>query len=190
MLRIMKRIFDISVSLFLLLLLLPILLFTSMVIKVDSSGPVIFRQNRLGYRGATFELYKFRSMTNRQRDLKKQTLGNESDITRIGNFLRRFKIDELPQLFNVLKGDMSIVGPRPCLPELQDSFNEDGRIRLTVRPGLTGLAQINGNIHLSWPERWMHDRRYVENQSLWFDLKIIARTLMIIFLGESWGLRL
>ena len=183
----MKRIVDIALSSFLLVMLLPILLVTLVMIKVDSSGPVLFRQKRLGYHAVIFDLLKFRSMTDFERALTMQTVGDESDVTRVGRLLRRFKIDELPQLINVLRGDMSIVGPRPCLPELQGLFNKDGQMRLTVRPGLTGLAQINGNIHLSWPERWKYDRQYIENQSLWFDVKIIAITLMIVLLGEKWG---
>lgn len=185
---IVKRAFDFIVALATLLLVSPILIVVILIIKLESSGPVFFLQKRLGYRGKIFELYKLRSMINKERDLTIQTTGAESDITRIGRIIRRFKIDELPQLINVLKGDMSIVGPRPCLPELKDSFNSDGWIRIKVRPGLTGLAQISGNIHLSWEERWSLDRKYVENSSLLLDLKIIALTFLIVLFGDKWGL--
>ena len=110
-------------------------------------------------------------------------------LTPIGRVIRKLSLDEIPQLLSVLKGDMSIVGPRPCLPNLIESFNEDGRSRLLVRPGLTGLAQINGNIHLTWEERWKYDREYVENMSLILDIKIILNTVAIVFLGELWGMK-
>jgi lipopolysaccharide/colanic/teichoic acid biosynthesis glycosyltransferase len=98
--------------------------------------------------------------------------------------MRRFKLDELPQLWNVLVGDMSLVGPRPCMPEQVATFNEDGRARLRVKPGLTGLAQVNGNILLSWPERWKLDRAYVENLTLAMDLRILLRTILVVIRGE------
>lgn len=128
-------------------------------------------------------------MTDKKRNSSVQVIGNEPDVTTLGKVIRRLKVDELPQLINVLKGEMSIVGPRPCLPELQESFNQDGKVRLEVRPGLTGLAQINGNIHLSWKERWAFDRNYVENQSLKLDLRIILSTVLIVVFGEQWGMK-
>lgn len=124
-------------------------------------------------------------MTNRQRIADREILKNDAEVTRVGKILRRFKIDELPQLINVLKGDMSLVGPRPGLPRQINEFNDDGIFRIQVRPGLTGLAQINGNIHLSWPERWKYDRHYVENVSFLLDLKIIFKTFFIIIYGED-----
>lgn len=124
-------------------------------------------------------------MTYKQRTPDREILKNDSEVTKVGSFLRRFKIDEMPQLLNVLKGDMSLVGPRPGLARQINEFNDDGRARLLVRPGLTGLAQINGNIYLSWPERWKHDRKYVENVSFLLDLKIILKTFSIIFHGEE-----
>jgi undecaprenyl phosphate N,N'-diacetylbacillosamine 1-phosphate transferase len=106
-------------------------------------------------------------------------------VTTVGVVLRRLKIDELPQILNILKGDMSIVGPRPCLPALENDFNEDGEIRLKVRPGLTGLAQTNGNIYLTWEERWKYDRNYVEKCNFVLDLKIVLKTVLIVFIGEE-----
>jgi lipopolysaccharide/colanic/teichoic acid biosynthesis glycosyltransferase len=123
-------------------------------------------------------------MTNESHDIDKILL-NDTRITRFGRILRRFKIDELPQLFNVLKGDMSIIGPRPCHPELVKEFDENAICRLDVRPGLTGLAQVNGNIFLEWPERWKYDKYYVDNLSFWLDLKIILKTILIVFKGEE-----
>lgn len=185
----MKRIIDIAITTIALIILFPILIICAILIKVESKGPLFYTQERLGENGARFKLLKFRSMTNKKHDISVQIMGNESEITGFGKIIRRLKIDELPQLINVLKGDMSIVGPRPCLPLLQQEFNEDGKARLKVRPGLTGLAQINGNIHLSWQERWIFDRFYVENHNLILDLKIIFKTIIIVILGEKWGLK-
>lgn len=185
----MKRIIDFFIALFSLIALFPLFLFVAIAVKCESKGPLFYTQKRLGYTGQIFKLLKFRSMTNKERNPSIQVFGNEMDVTRVGKIIRRLKIDELPQLINVLKGDMSIVGPRPCLPSLQEVFNEDGKARLQVRPGLTGLAQINGNIHLSWEERWKFDRHYVENHNLLLDLKIILNTVLIILLGEKWGLK-
>ncbi|ASD68095.1 sugar transferase [Pseudoalteromonas piscicida] len=183
----MKRIFDFVICGVVLTLLSPLLLLSVIMIKLTSKGPVFFLQERLGKNGQLFQVYKFRTMTDEVRRFDVQVYNSDSEVTLFGKFARRLKIDELPQLLNVLKGDMSIVGPRPCLPSLQKEFNEDGQARLLVRPGLTGLAQVNGNIYLSWEERWKLDRQYVENQSLLLDLKIILRTVAVVFLGEKWG---
>lgn len=185
----MKRITDFLIALCAVIALSPLLLLVAVAVKCESNGPLFYTQKRLGYKGQIFELLKFRSMTNKERDPSVQVLGNEMEVTRVGKIIRRLKIDELPQLINVLKGDMSIVGPRPCLSSLQKDFNEDGKARLKVRPGLTGLAQINGNIHLSWEERWKFDRHYVETHNLLLDLKIILNTVLIVLLGEKWGLK-
>lgn len=114
-----------------------------------------------------------------------EILADHPDVTPVGRLLRRFKVDELPQLFNVIRGDMSLVGPRPCLPETVSEFDCNGEARLAVRPGLTGLAQVNGNVHLSWPERWKYDRYYVENLSIQLDCKILFKTLLVIVFGEQ-----
>lgn len=124
-------------------------------------------------------------MTHRDRISNKEILKGNSEVTVIGNILRRLKIDELPQIINILIGDMSVVGPRPCLTSQINDFNEDGKMRLLVRPGLTGLAQINGNIYLTWPERWKYDRLYVEKMSFLMDIKVILKTFLIVFLGEQ-----
>lgn len=182
-----KRLMDILGSVVLLLLLMPIFIVVALLIKIGSKGPLFFTQERLGLNGKVFKLYKFRSMTDVKRDALVQVHQNTTEVTRIGKMIRRLKIDELPQLLNVLVGDMSLVGPRPCMEATKMDFNEDGYKRLLVRPGLTGLAQVNGNIFLDWPQRWALDRKYVENVSLMLDIKIMLRTVLIVVLGEQWG---
>lgn len=124
-------------------------------------------------------------MIDNPREVNKDIFIGNNEVTFFGSFLRRFKIDELPQIYNVLIGDMSLVGPRPCMPSLTDHFNENAFKRVLVRPGLTGLAQINGNIYLSWPQRWDFDRKYVETISLSKDFKIILKTFLILIFGED-----
>ncbi len=181
-----KRLFDLFVSVFLLVLLLPMFVVVAILIKT-TEGPVFYTQTRLGKNAKTFNLFKFRSMTNKKRDVSVQVSEGSAEVTGIGKIIRRLKIDELPQLINVLKGDMSLVGPRPCLVETQKDFNEDGKKRLLVRPGLTGLAQVNGNIYLDWTQRWKFDREYVENLSLKMDISILLKTVMIVAFGDRWG---
>lgn len=180
-----KRSIDFIFSFLVLLIICPILIVIFLLLKIDSKGPFFFFQERLGYKGKLFKVFKIRTMTHKPRIANREIFKGDAEVTRIGYLLRRLKIDELPQLINVLKGDMSIVGPRPGLPAQLKDFNEDGRIRLDVRPGLTGLAQINGNIFLSWPERWKYDRKYVESVSFILDLKIILKTFLIVILGEE-----
>jgi lipopolysaccharide/colanic/teichoic acid biosynthesis glycosyltransferase len=180
-----KRIIDVLVSIFFLLIIIPLFLFVIILIKIDSKGPIFYCQDRLGINGNIFRLFKFRTMSHKIRQNHTQTYEGDPEITRIGSVLRRLKIDELPQLINILLGNMSLVGPRPCLPELLVKFNDDAYSRLKVKPGLTGLAQINGNIYLSWEERWIYDKKYVENISFLLDLKILCRTFLIIIFGEK-----
>lgn len=180
-----KQIIDRLIALITLLFLSLLLIVVSFLIKLTSKGSVFFTQNRLGKNAKVFKLYKFRTMTDKFRKVDREILKGDAEVTKVGAILRRFKIDELPQLINVLKGDMSLVGPRPCMPELQDSFNEDGKYRIRVLPGLTGLAQVNGNIYLSWPQRWKYDREYVENISFLYDVSIILKTFGIILFGEE-----
>lgn len=183
--RYIKRIIDILITFIALLLALPLFLVCYILIKTDSRGPFFFMQERLGYKGKIFRVFKMRTMTYKQRIADREIFKNDAEVTKTGSILRRFKIDEMPQLINVLKGDMSLVGPRPGLPAQISEFNDDGRSRLLVKPGLTGLAQINGNIYLSWPERWKYDRKYVENLSFLLDVKIILKTFSIIIHGEE-----
>lgn len=180
-----KRIFDITLALIGALFLFPVFLLTTILIFIEDGRPIFYRQKRLGLNGRTFWILKFRSMVNKSRSLSIQTLNSDPEITKVGRSIRRIKIDELPQLINVILGDMSLVGPRPCLPSLQASFNVNGKKRLEVKPGITGLAQINGNIHLTWEDRWKFDALYVKNQSLLLDLKIIIKTFLVIIFGEE-----
>jgi len=183
--RFFKRPLDGLGSLFMLLLLGPVLLLLALVVRFDTPGPAIFSQMRLGEHGRVFKLFKFRTMTHGRRTVIGEIYdGDHPEITRSGGWMRRFKLDELPQLWNVLIGDMSLVGPRPCLPEQERSFNEDGRARLRVRPGMTGLAQVSGNIFIPWAERWRLDRQYVENLTLAMDLRILTRTVVVLMQGE------
>jgi len=179
-----KRLIDILVSAIFLFLALPIVILVIILIKMTSKGSILFKQKRAGLKGKIFVAFKFRTMYDRPREVKK-VLKGDPDVTKIGSYLRRLKIDEFPQLLNVLFGDMSLVGPRPAMIELENEFNEDGKFRLLVKPGLTGLAQVNGNIHLSWQERWKYDRYYVENIDFFLDLKILFKTIAIIIRGED-----
>ena len=180
---------DLLISSFALVVLLPVFILSSLLIRLTSEGPIFFKQPRLGRYGRVFVVYKFRTMTSGPRSMQVQVTADDPQITLVGHFLRRFKIDELPQLFNVFCGEMSLIGPRPCLPETEKLFNEDGHSRLVVRPGLTGLAQVNGNIKLSWEERWAWDHFYVENLSLTLDAKILLKTFLVIILGEEYFFR-
>lgn len=186
--RYVKRPLDFLVSTIALLVLLPLFLVVAILIKVTSPGPVFFNQRRAGMGGKTITVFKFRTMTDKPRVANREILPGDSEVTSIGEVLRRFKIDEMPQFINVFKGDMSIVGPRPFMPEMVETLDETGRVRLEVRPGLTGLAQVNGNIYLSWPERFVFDARYVRSMSLALDIKIVLRTLSVILKGERSGL--
>lgn len=180
----LKRIIDLTVSISLLIIISPILLFSIILIKLESKGPVFFKQERIGKNGVIFKLYKLRTMLHNN-NFTGQVYGTSPDVTKVGFYLRRFKIDELPQLINVIVGQMSLVGPRPCLPTLLDSFDDNAKYRLMVKPGLTGWAQVNGNIYNSWSERWLLDRYYVENKSLLFDFKILFMTIGVIIFGEE-----
>lgn len=182
---IFKRLFDYLTASVALIILSPIFIIVPVVILLDSGLPILYKQIRVGYHGKYFMLYKFRTMTNVDRKVRSEIFDNNSEVTRIGKILRRYKIDELPQLLNVLLGQMSIVGPRPSLPDLTESYNDDGKHRILVKPGLTGLAQINGNIYLSWEERWKFDKIYVANVSFSLDIKIILKTLVVVIFGEN-----
>jgi len=184
-----KRCFDLALTAPAVLLFAPVLLAVALAVRLDSPGPVLFRQRRAGRGGRPFELLKFRTMTDRPRAVDGEVLANHPELTGVGRLLRRFKIDEMPQLLNVLAGEMSLVGPRPGLVEQIADYDELGHQRLLVRPGLTGLAQIRGNIHLPWPERWRHDAEYVDTLSFVGDLVILVRTVAVILLGEERFLR-
>lgn len=180
-----KRLLDLAITLPVLLLAAPLLLCAAIWVRLDSAGPIFFLQERLGYRGRVFRVYKFRTMTDRPRESTKEIFGRDAEVTTSGFWLRRFKIDELPQLLNVISGDMSIIGPRPALPRQIEEYDAHSRRRLDVRPGLTGMAQVHGNTYLSWPERWAWDVAYVDRLSLPLDLAILFRTVAVVLLGEQ-----
>ena len=181
-----KRLFDFFISFAILLLLFPLFIIVAVLIKLDSKGPIFYLQSRVGENGRVFRIYKLRTMTNKERDPNvKQTYLQDPDITRIGGLLRRFKIDELPQIWNVFIGDRSLVGPRPALPSLYEKFGEIAKKRCEVRPGMTGWAQVNGNIYLPWEERLCLDREYVDRMSFMLDLRILVKTVAIVLFGEE-----
>jgi undecaprenyl phosphate N,N'-diacetylbacillosamine 1-phosphate transferase len=170
-----------------LILLSPVIYFMGILIRWDSPGPVFFRQERIGKDGKPFMSYKFRSMVD-----KATTMGlglnvavNDDRITRVGKFLRNTSLDELPQLFNVLKGEMSLVGPRPTLGFQVERYDVFQRRRLQVKPGITGWAQINGRNAIPWEDRIRLDVWYVDNWSLWLDMKILGRTLRTVLKREG-----
>lgn len=182
-----KRVVDFAVAAFLCSALLPILLLVAIVIVIDSKGPALFVQNRVGRNCRVFSLYKFRTMTDELREIPSApVIGKATGVTNAGHFLRKYKLDELPQLINILKGDMSLVGPRPGVPSQLREMTNNEKKRYSIRPGLTGLAQVSGNIHIRWKHRFVFDLRYVENISFFNDMRIIFRTAILIFVGEEY----
>lgn len=183
-----KRFFDIILSLVLIIGIFPLLLFTFIVIKIESKGPAIFRQKRLGLNTKVFTIFKFRSMYMNAEKGGVYETKNDPRVTRVGKFIRKTSIDELPQLFNILRGDMSVIGPRPTLtyhPWPVEQYTSFQRKRFTVRPGVTGWAQINGRKDVIWDERIKMDVFYVENMSLTFDLKIFFKTIRNVLLMKD-----
>lgn len=180
----MKRTIDLSVSLILLPLLSPILLLIAIAIKINMGGPVLFKQERPGLYGKSFFLYKFRTMTNTY-NKKGSLVADELRLTPLGKFLRKHSLDELPQLFNVVKGDMSLIGPRPLLVEYLSLYTEEQKIRHQKRPGITGWAQINGRNAITWEEKFALDVWYVENQTLRLDLKILFATIRKVLQSDG-----
>lgn len=180
----MKRIFDLCVAILLLIVfLLPIILISALLL-LTMGKPVIFKQKRPGLYGRPFYIYKFRTMTN-EVDQDGDLLPNHQRITKLGNILRKLSLDELPQLFNVLKGDLSLVGPRPLLMEYLPLYNEEQARRHEVKPGITGWAQVNGRNAISWEERFKLDIWYVDNQSFWLDMKILFLTLIKVLKSDG-----
>ena len=183
-----KRPLDFILSGIALMLIMPLFVPVALLIKIANNGPIFFSQYRLGRSGKIIKILKFRSMTHRPNRIPGEAgelIRGNPEITAIGKIIRRFKIDELPQLLSVVRGELSLIGPRPCLPEMINELDDDGVKRLKVRPGCSGLAQVNGNIHLPWQERWKYDAYYVDHVSFILDLKIILKTLKLIFLGEE-----
>jgi exopolysaccharide biosynthesis polyprenyl glycosylphosphotransferase len=204
--RVLKRIFDIFGAIIGLVLLSPILIITAIAIKLDSKGTILFkylddgsRVKRVGQYGRLFNFLKFRSMkpnthNMRYNELAKQDIRKDSPmvkikndprVTRVGKFIRKTSIDELPQLWNVLKGDMSLVGPRPHLPEEVEKYENHHKFVLSLKPGITGLAQIGGRSNLDFEKEIQLDTFYIENWSLWKDIKIILKTFKVVFTGKA-----
>ncbi len=200
--RVLKRIFDLAGALIGIVILSPIMIFSAIAIRLDSKGTILFkylddgaRVKRVGQKGKLFNFYKFRTMKPGTHNLRYNELSendvrkdqplvkikNDPRITRVGKFLRKTSIDELPQLFNVLKGEMSLVGPRPHLPEEVDNYKDHHKFVLTIKPGITGLAQISGRSDLEFEEEVRLDSYYIENWSLWMDIKIIFKTVGVLF---------
>ncbi len=193
----LKRIMDIVLSLIGILILSPIYLIIGVGIKLDSKGPVIFRQIRVGKEGRNFTIYKFRTMvvsaeSKRELEIDSENVNNfifqtknDNRITKVGGFLRKTSLDEIPQLFNVLFGNMSLVGPRPEIPEVVKYYPESYFQRLLVLPGITGLAQISGRGEIELGKTVEYDLKYINNFSVWYDIKILFLTVFKVFKSEG-----
>ncbi len=181
-----KLAFDLVASALLLIVLSPLLLLVALGVKATSRGAVLFVQKRSGRDGRVFRMIKFRTMRgDRKPDAKELVPLDHPEITPIGRIMRRLKIDELPQLVNVLRGEMSLVGPRPTLPDQVEAYDDFRRQRLLLRPGITGLAQVFGNALMPWDERILYDIAYVRRCGLLMDVGILLRTVAVIPLGET-----
>ena len=179
-----KRFFDVLLSGCALILLSPVLLIVAVLVRTKLGSPVIFCQERPGKNEKIFKMYKFRSMTD-ARDENGVLLPDGVRLTRLGRILRSTSLDELPELWNILRGDMSIVGPRPLLVKYLPLYNEEQRHRHDVRPGLTGLAQVNGRNAITWEDRFIYDVRYVSRITAWGDLKILLQTVSSVMRREG-----
>lgn len=177
----MKRFFDILISLILLVLLSPLLLIVSLIVHIKLGWPVLFKQQRPGLNCKLFTMYKFRTMISKTHDEHGNQLPDDKRLTSFGLWLRTTSLDELPELFNVLKGDMSFVGPRPLMVKYLDRYTAEQNRRHEVKPGITGWAQVNGRNNMTWEEKFNYDVWYVDNQSFRLDLKIIVKTIGQVF---------
>jgi lipopolysaccharide/colanic/teichoic acid biosynthesis glycosyltransferase len=180
----MKRLFDLVISIFALIAFMPIVLITAMLVRIKLGSPILFTQDRPGLNGKTFKMMKFRTMLDAA-DKHGNRLPDAQRMTAFGVFLRSASLDELPGLFNVIKGDMSLVGPRPLLVQYLPLYNQIQASRHNVRPGITGWAQVNGRNAISWEEKFAFDVWYVDNQSFWLDLKILVLTVKKVFIKEG-----
>lgn len=184
---ILKRLFDLVVSLSIIVILSPLYISIAILIKVSSTGPVLFTQKRVGKNGGVFTVLKFRTMVVGADKVKDglAVKAGDSRVTWEGRFLRKTSLDELPQFFNVFMGDISIVGPRPALPEQLHYYNETQLRRLEMRPGITGLATIHGRASIPWSKRIEYDIVYIDNFSFWLDLKIMFKTVFVVLSGKG-----
>ena len=171
-----KRILDLILSLMALIVLMPLMIIIGILVRINLGSPIIFKQKRPGKNEKIFTLYKFRTMTDK-RDIDGNLLPDEYRLTKFGKFLRSTSLDELPELINIIKGDMAIVGPRTLLVEYLPYYTEEEKHRHDVRPGLTGLAQVNGRNEISWEEKLKYDTEYIKEISFYSDLKIIFKTI-------------
>ena len=187
----LKRMLDVVLAALAIVALSPLLVALALWIRLDSPGPALFRQRRIGRNGAPFRVLKFRTMHHRDPDsidqLKEAVVsaGEDPRITQAGRFLRRTSLDELPLLFNILKGEMSLVGPRPLLPEQVEVVPPEYSCRFEVRPGLTGLAQVRGRRGLAWLDQLAADAEYVRRHNLLYDLRLIAKTAQVVLTGSG-----
>lgn len=192
-----KRVFDVVASLCAMIVLSPVFLATAILIKCEDRGPVVFSQNRVGRNGKIFKMYKFRSMyinaEDRLKDLQAQNevdgpvfkIKNDPRITKVGRFIRKYSIDELMQLVNVFKGDMSVIGPRPALPNEVAEYDDFAKQRLLVKPGLSCYWQVSGRSNLSFDEWMQLDVKYIQEMSMWVDIKIILLTIPAVLMGDG-----
>ena len=180
----MKRVFDFTTALLCLLPALPIILIVAILVRIYLGTPVLYSQQRPGLNAKPFNIYKFRTMLLTTDDNNK-LLPDDKRMTALGGFLRKYSLDELPQLFNVLKGDLSLVGPRPLLMEYLPLYSPEQARRHLVRPGVTGWAQVNGRNAISWEDKFKLDVWYVDNQSFLLDVKILLLTVKKVFLSEG-----
>lgn len=180
----MKRLFDLIGSSVLVFVFLPILFLIAVAIRINMGSPIIFKQLRPGLYEKPFYIYKFRTMVDK-RDSSGNMLPGKLRLTKLGKVLRKYSLDELPQLFNVWKGDLSLVGPRPLLMEYLPIYTKDQARRHEVRPGITGWAQVNGRNAISWEEKFEYDLWYVENKSIWIDLKILLITARKVVIKDG-----
>lgn len=179
-----KRLLDIVISTLFIIVFWPLYLVVAIIVYLNLGSPIIYKQDRPGKDGKLFKLYKFRSMSDK-RDEKGNLLPDKQRLNKFGRFLRATSLDELPELFNIIKGDMSIVGPRPLLAVYLDYYNDHDMRRHEVRPGLTGLAQVSGRNAATWKERFEKDVEYVDNLTFLLDLKIILLTIKKVFIREG-----
>lgn len=182
--RFLKRPMDFILSLMAIVALSPVLIIVGILVRVKLGSPVLFKQKRPGLNEKIFTMYKFRTMTD-EKDKNGELLPNHIRLTKFGKILRATSLDELPELFNILKGDMSIIGPRPLLIEYLPLYNEKQKHRHDVRPGLSGLAQVNGRNAISWEDKFDYDVKYAENISFILDLKLIVQTFLKVFKREG-----
>jgi undecaprenyl phosphate N,N'-diacetylbacillosamine 1-phosphate transferase len=190
---VVKRILDFIFALALLIIIVPILFIVVAAIKLETKGPIFFKQDRLGLNGKVFKMYKFRSMVINAEKTGTGVYSYRGDprVTKVGAFIRKTSIDELPQLINIIKGEMSVIGPRPTLtyhPWKKEDYTQEQKVRFNIRPGVTGLAQINGRKGLPWPERIVLDVQYIDNISILLDTKIFLKTIVkVLSMGNNYN---